>query len=564
MTRIAIDPVTRIEGHLRVEAQVEDGRVTDAWCTGTQFRGMELVLQGRDPRDAWTFAQRICGVCTTVHALASVRAVEDALGIEIPPNAHLLRNLMAGVQFVQDHAVHFYHLHALDWVDPSNALAADPARTAELARTASDWPNASAEHFAGVRDQLQALVDSGQLSTFTNAYFGHPAYRLSPEVDLLLMSHYLDALRFQREVVKAHALLGGKNPHPQTYAVGGMTVPLDLNSDAALNGAKLNQLRAWFDQAGAFAREVYWPDVLALAGFYRAWFALGASAGNYLSYGGFPRSPDGLLFPAGVIHDRDLARVSVTDPAQITEYATHSWFDYADGDVGLHPARGETAPRYTGPTRDYDFLDTDGKYSWNKSPRYQDRPVEVGPLARVLVAYAQGQPRVRALVDEALARLDVGIEALHSTLGRTLSRAIETVVIAEALPAWLDRLEANMRAGDLRAHENAHWDPSTWPAQATGAGFCEAPRGGLGHWVGIDNGKINHYQCVVPTTWNASPRDAHGQRGPYETALLDTPVADPERPVELLRTVHSFDPCMACAAHLVDVSGRELARVRVL
>ena len=566
MTKIVVDPVTRIEGHLRVEARVEDGFVQEAWCAGTQFRGMELILPGRDPRDAWLFAQRICGVCTTVHALASVRAVEDALQIEIPPNAQLLRELMAGIQFVQDHVVHFYHLHALDWADPAAALEADAGEAAQLAADLSDWPGNTTQQFQAVQDQLKALVASGQLSTFTNAYFGHPSYRLSPKVNLMLMSHYLEALRFQREIVKAHALLGGKNPHPQTYLVGGMAIPLDLSSDAALNAGKIAQLKTWFAQAKDFVRQVYYNDALALATFYKDWFGLGRSAGNYLCYGGFP-DPDfpGELFPQGVIRNGNLHDAQPTDQAKINEYVTRSWFSYDQGNLsGKHPGQGQTAPQYTGPQSQYAELPTDGKYSWNKAPRYDGLPMEVGPLARVLVAYAQGQPRVKALADGTLQRLDVSLDELQSTMGRIVARALETVAIADALPQWLAQLEANMSRGDLSIHNNGKWSPTSWPAQAQGQGFHEAPRGGLGHWVRIENGKIAHYQCVVPTTWNASPRDHAGRPGPYETALVGTPIADPERPVEVLRTVHSFDPCMACAAHLVDARGRELTRVRVV
>lgn len=566
MTKIVVDPVTRIEGHLRVEARVEDGFVREAWCAGTQFRGMELILPGRDPRDAWLFAQRICGVCTTVHALASVRAVEDALQIEIPPNAKLLRELMAGIQFVQDHVVHFYHLHALDWIDPAAALEADAKEAAQFAAGISDWAGNTAQQFQAVQDQLKALVASGQLSIFTNAYFGHPSHRLSPKVNLMLMSHYLEALRFQREIVRAHALLGGKNPHPQTYLVGGMAIPLDLGSDAALNATKIAQLKSWFAQAQGFVRQVYYNDALALATFYKEWFSLGRSAGNYLCYGGFP-DPDnaGEMFPSGVLLNGDLQHAQPADQAKISEYVTRSWFSYDQGDLtGKHPSQGQTKPEYTGPQAQYDELPTDGKYSWNKAPRYNGEPMEVGPLARVLLAYAQGQPRVKALADGALQRLGVSLDELQSTMGRIVARALETVAIADALPGWLAQLETNIAQGDVRIHNNGKWSPASWPAQAQGQGFHEAPRGGLGHWVRIESGKIAHYQCVVPTTWNASPRDHAGRPGPYETALAGTPVADPERPVEVLRTVHSFDPCMACAAHLVDARGRELTRVRVV
>jgi hydrogenase large subunit len=567
MPRITIDPVTRIEGHLRVEAQVEDGFVKDAWCAGTQFRGMEIILKGRDPRGAWLFAQRICGVCTTVHALASVRAVENALGIKIPSNANLIRNIIAGIQFIQDHVVHFYHLQALDWVDPWSALQADPNETAKIAQSISDWPTSSPDHFKAVQERLKALVNSGQLSIFTSAYFGHPAYRLTPEVNLLAVAHYLEALGFQREIVKVHALLGGKNPHPQTYLVGGMAIPLDLNSESAFNAGGIARLGQLFQQAKAFVEQVYLPDIIAIASFYKDWFSIGGGEGNYLAYGEFPTEadrPETKLFPAGAIF-RSSENIQPVDQRRITEYVTHSWYKYAQGNqAGLQPFDGETKPDYTGPQPPYEFLETNQKYSWNKAPRYEEKPMEVGPLARVLVAYAKGNGRVKKLVDNVLQQLGIGPEALHSTLGRMSARAVETQVIAEELSLWLNLLVANMKRQDLRNFNGEKWEPASWPNETEGYGFHGAPRGALGHWIRIKNGAIANYQCVVPTTWNASPRDAKGQRGPYETALLNTPIADPERPIEILRTVHSFDPCMACAAHVLDRHGKEITKVRVV
>lgn len=562
--RIVIDPITRIEGHLRIEAQVEDGQITDAWSSSTMFRGIEIIFKGRDPRGAWTMAQRICGVCTTVHALASVRAVENALGIIVPDNARTLRNLIAGMQQVQDHVIHFYHLHALDWVDITSALEADPEATAKLAQSISDWPKSSADYFRAIKEKLQSFVASGQLGIFANAYWGHPAYKLPPEANLMAVAHYLEALDWQREVIKAHAILGSKNPHPQTYLVGGMAIPLDPDSEHAINANQLAALRNLFVKSQEFVEKVYIPDLLAVAPFYLEWAGYGEGVGNFMACGDFVDSTGTPFLPPGIILNRDLGTVHPLDQEKVTEYITHSWFEYSEGDeAAMHPWEGETTPHYTGPQPPYELLEVEGKYSWIKSPRYDDKPMEVGPLSRMLVAYASGHPRVKAVVDMVLDEVGAGPKALFSTLGRTAARGIETLVIAEQLIPWLDELAANMAEGNLQIHNGEKWDPETWPAEAQGVGFTEAPRGMLGHWIRIKEGKIENYQCVVPSTWNASPRDAQGQRGPYEAALVGTPLADPSQPLEVLRTIHSFDPCMACAVHLVDRSRREIVRVQI-
>jgi Ni,Fe-hydrogenase I large subunit len=568
MSRVVVDPVTRIEGHLRIEAEVDGGAVRDAWSSSTMFRGIEIILKGRDPRDAWAFAQRICGVCTTVHAIASIRAVEDAIGAAPPPNARLLRNLIMAAQCVQDHVVHFYHLHALDWVDIVSALSADPAKTSSLAESISDWPLSSPKYFAGVRDRVKSFVDRGQLGPFANAYWGHPAYRLPPEANLLAVAHYLEALDWQREFIKMHAVLGGKNPHLQSFLVGGMATPVDPDSQAALNTGTIAQLKQFTAAARDFVRRVYLPDLLAIASFYKDWAAHGRGVGNYLVFGEYPEDDSArpsLFFPQGIIRGRDLTKAEPFDQTRVAEYITHSWYSYQQGDAAaLHPLQGETSPNYTGPNPPYERLNTESKYSWLKSPRYGDEPMEVGPLARMLVAYVAGHPRVKTLVDGALKQLGVGPEALFSTLGRVAARGVETQVLAEKMDDWVDALAANMAAGELRIHDNSKWDPSSWPADAAGRGLHEAPRGSLSHWVNIHDGVIANYQCVVPSTWNAGPRDAKGRRGPYEEALIGTPVADAERPIEILRTVHSFDPCMACGVHVVDATGREISRVRVV
>ena len=562
MARIVIDPVTRIEGHLRIEAEVNNGAVSDAWSSGTMFRGIELILRGRDPREAWIWTQRICGVCTTVHALTSVRAVEDALGIEPPENASLIRNIIGASQYVQDHVIHFYHLHALDWVDVTLALKADPGKTSQLAESISPWPKSSRAYFKAIQDRVKTLVESKQLSLFSSGYWGHPAYHLPPEANLLAVAHYVEALEFQRDYIRIHAVLGGKNPHLQTYLVGGMSTAMDPDEpQATVNPERITFLAGLANKAQAFVDQVYIPDVLAVAGFYRDWFERGEGLGNFLSYGDYPqgsiKDPSRFYLQRGAIFNHDLSKVYPVDPANVTEYVTHSWYQYADGDQNAKPPyQGETSPKYTGPKPPFEHLEIDQKYSWLKAPRYQDHAMEVGPLSRMLVAYASGHPEVRAAVDGVLAKLNAPAKALFSTLGRIAARAIEAHVMAGQVSKWVAELGDKLGHGDLRVHNGEKWDPDTWPKEAQGFGFHEAPRGSLGHWVHIEDKKITNYQCVVPTTWNAGPRDAKGQRGAYEASLLKTPIADPERPLEILRTIHSFDPCLACAVHVVDGQGR--------
>ncbi len=568
MTHIVVDPITRIEGHLRIEAEVDGGKVSDAWSSSTMFRGIEIILKGRDPRDAWVFTQRLCGVCTTVHAIASIRAVEDAVGANPPPNARLLRNLIMSAQAVQDHVIHFYHLHALDWVDVVSALSADPTKTASLAQSISDWPLSSATYFTGVRDRLKTFVNRGQLGPFANAYWGHPAYKLPPEANLMAVAHYLEALDWQRQFIRIHAILGGKNPHLQSFLVGGMATPVDPDAQASLNMGTIAALRELVAKGHDFVTRVYIPDVLAVGGFYKDWTHYGAGVGNFLAYGEYPEGDDSeprLFLPRGVIHARNFMQIEPMSPEKITEQVKHSWYNYEGGDdKGLHPFKGETNPAYTGPTPPYDRLNLDEKYSWLKSPRYDGQPMEVGPLARMLVAYGSGQQRVKELVGKVLSALGVGPEALFSTLGRLAARAIETQVLIEKMDDWVSELAESMARRDYRIQDNSKWDPASWPKDCFGAGFHEAPRGALGHWVHIQDGAIANYQCVVPSTWNAGPRDTAGQRGPYESALVGTPIAKPDQPLEILRTVHSFDPCMACGVHVVDTRRRELARVKVL
>jgi hydrogenase large subunit len=497
-----------------------------------------------------------------------VRAVEDALGIKIPDNARIIRNLIAGIQYVQDHVIHFYHLHALDWVDITSALKADPAESAKLAQSISPWPKSSATYFKGVLDRLKKFVASGQLGLFANGYWGHPAYKLPPAANLMAVAHYLEALDWQREVIKIHAILGSKNPHPQTYLVGGMAIAVDPNSQTALNDEKLALQYKLLQTAKEFVDQVYIPDLLAIASFYKDWAGYGAGVGNYLSYGEYPidtsGDPSRLWLPRGIVLNRDLSRVHPVDQKRIAEYVTHSWYEYSAGNnTALHPWKGETDPKYTGPKPPYQFLETDQKYSWLKAPRYNEMPMEVGPLARMLVAYASGHKQVKLAVDNVLKALGVGPAALFSTLGRVAARGIETQLVAAELLKWHAQLVSNMVRGNLRVHNGERWEPSTWPQEAEGWGGYEAPRGSLGHWVRIKNGAIVNYQCVVPSTWNASPRDAKGLRGPYESSLLETPVAEPSKPLEILRTVHSFDPCMACAVHVVGPAREAITRIQI-
>jgi Ni,Fe-hydrogenase I large subunit len=529
------------------------------------FRGIELILRGSDPREAWIWAQRICGVCTTVHALTSVRAVENALGIEVPDNARIIRNIIAGTQLVQDHVVHFYHLHALDWVDVTLALKADPAKTSQLAQSISEWPKSSTSYFKAIQDRVKSLVASKQLSLFSSGYWGHPEYKLPPEANLLAVAHYIEALEFQRDFIRIHAVLGGKNPHPQTYLVGGMACAMDPNEpDAPINPERIDFLHQLVRSAKTFVEQVYIPDVLAVAGFYPDWFARGEGLGNFLAYGCYPmksiNDPTSYFMPRGVILNHDLSKVHPFDPEKVTEYVTHSFYEYEGGDdKSRHPYAGETRPKYTGPVPPYDQLAVEGKYSWLKAPRYNDQPMEVGPLSRMLVAYASGNKEVQDLVNGVLTHFKAPATALFSTLGRIAARAVETSYMANHLPSWIEELGNNLGHGNVKIHNGEKWDPSTWPKTARGFGHHEAPRGALGHWVEIEDKKIKNYQAVVPSTWNAGPRDSKGLRGAYEASLLNTPVHDPDRPVELLRTIHSFDPCLACAVHVVDARGKARA-----
>ena len=567
MTRVVVDPITRIEGHLRIEAVVENGVITDAYSAGTMVRGLEKILVGRDPRDAWAITERVCGVCTTVHALTSVRAVESALGITVPPTAELIRNIMMTTQYVQDHVIHFYHLHALDWVDIVNALKADPKKAAEIAASYSSWDKNTAAYFSSVQDKIKAFAASG-LGIFANGYWGHPAYKLPPEVNLIAVAHYLDALEWQKEIVKIHAVFGGKNPHPN-YLVGGVPCSISANEVAAINSERLNLVSSLISQATEFVNQVYIPDVLTVAGFYKDWAKWGGGLSNYLSYGEFPtkgyNQPESFRYARGVVLNRDLSQVhpvNARDTQEIKEYIAHSWYTYEGGDsTGLHPWSGETNLNYTGPKPPFETLEGHDKYSFLKTPRWKEQPMEVGPLARLIVSYASGHTDVKELVGQTLGRLNVPTDALFSTLGRTAARALDAELAMTWLVEYFNELMDRVRMNEVSTFNGERWEPKTWPSECEGVGLTEAPRGALAHFIKIRNGAIENYQLVVPTTWNGSPRDARQQRSSFEQALIGTPVANLEQPVEILRTIHSFDPCLACAVHLYDPQGRHLHQV---
>jgi hydrogenase large subunit len=562
---ITIDPITRIEGHLRIDVEVDRGKVTNSWSSGQMWRGIEKILEGRDPRDAWIFTQRICGVCTTVHAIASVRAVENALDIEIPLNAQLIRNLLISAHCLHDHIVHFYHLSALDWVDVVSATKGNPKAASALAESLSPWPHNSERELAAVKDKLISFVGKGQLGIFTNGYWGHPAMKLSPEVNLLAVSHYLQALEAQRKANQAVAILGSKTPNIQNLAVGGVANAINLDNEATLNMQKLFMIKDLLDEVRTFVEQVYLPDVAAIGAMYAPWLGYGAGVTNYLAVPDLPTDTKGTQFdlPGGTIMNKDLGSVkpitSFNDEyfrANVTEGIAHSWYE---GDWDRHPWEEDTVPAYS-------ELDHDGKYSWVKSPRFEGKPMQVGPLAQVLVGYASGheltQKYANAVLQKAgqIAGAKLGPDVLHSTIGRHAARAIRAAMIAETATSHWQRLVENIGSGDTEI-----FTPWEYPkGERQGFGFHEAPRGVLSHWVVIEDGKIKNYQCVVPSTWNAGPRDAAGNVGPYEASLMGNPVENPDQPLEVLRTIHSFDPCLACAIHTLDPEGREVSTVRAL
>lgn len=571
--KVVIDPLTRIEGHLRIEMETTGNQIKKAWSVSTQFRGIETIVQNRDPRDVWAFVQRICGVCTSVHAIASITAVENAIGSNPPENARLIRGLVLGSQEIQDHVIHFYHLHALDFVNVPNAAKADPAKAVEFAHSiGSKWRGNNLKRFTEVRDTIQQVLDSGQLSVFTGGYWDHPDYRLPPEADLMCVAHYLDALEFQRSMIRINTVFGGKNPHPN-FLVGGMACSIDPNSSESINQVQLDQVKGWIDEIIEFVNDCYYPDVIALAGVYKDYFDIGATHPNYLAVGlagatfsGDPndsrlKSPHMAIKP-GVVVNGDLTKVLPFDPHKIEEFVTSAWYEYSVGDKkGLTPDKGETTVKYTGPQPPFEWLADNDKYTWSKAPRYDGKPMQVGPVARMVVAYAQGYEPVKKLVDGAIETLGITPDQINSTMGRTFARAAEAMVSADLLREDYNALVNNIKQGNIDVFDASKWEPSSWPETGQGYSFVEVARGNLSHWVTIKNGKVDRYQAVVPTTWLAGGRDAKGVPGPYEQSLMGTgnhPLVNPKAPLEPMRTIHSYDPCMSCGVHILDPDGNLL------
>jgi hydrogenase large subunit len=564
MARIVVDPITRIEGHLRIECEVDNHRISKAWSVGTMWRGIETILLGRDPRDAWAFTQRICGVCTTVHALASVRAVENAIGLEIPRNAQYIRNMIMGGHGIFDHIVHFYHLSAVDWVDiASAALKGDARAAAKLGQKLSPWKNNSYQDIKAAQDKLKGLVESGQLGVFASGYWGHPAMKLSPDVNLLAAAHYLQALDYQRRINKVVAILGSKTPHVQNLVVGGVANPINPDSQSTLTVERLLNIKKLIDEVGDFIHQVYMVDVAAVGAFYADWTGYGRGVDDYLSVPDMPVDEKGEKFalPGGYVqgggpdgyHEVSSFNDSYFSD-NIKESIKHSYYQ---GQWNRHPYEEETVPHYT-------ESQEEGKYSWVKSPTFRDRPAQVGPLANVLAMYAAGhEPTIkysRKMLEtiSSVAGTKVGITALRSTIGRHAARSVRAAVLHEALGRQWQLLMDNIGQGDYATFN----EPVFPQGEQRGVGFHEAPRGVLSHWIVIRDGKIANYQCVVPSTWNAGPRNDQDEPGPYEASLVGNPVADPDKPLEVLRTIHSFDPCIACAIHLHDCENNEIIRVR--
>jgi len=563
--RITVDPVTRIEGHLRVDCDIDQGKVTNAWSSGQMWRGIETILKGRDPREAWLYAQRICGVCTTVHAMASVRSVENALDLEIPLNAQYIRNLVMTAHAMHDHIVHFYHLSALDWVDLVSALKADPVKTSQLGESLSNWTGNSKKEMAAVQERLKTFVGSGQLGIYANGYWGHPAMKLSPEVNLLAAAHYLQALQIQRKANQIVTILGSKTPHIQNLAVGGVANPINLDEPNTLTMTQLTHIKTLIDELGTFVNEVYMVDVAAIGAFYADWTQYGKGVTNYLCVPELPLDTRGTEFelPGGYISNGDLSTFEPingfhdsTFEDNVKESVKHAWYD---GDDNLHPYEGQTEPNYT------DFQD-DGKYSWVKAPTFKGKPAQVGPLAHVLCMYAAGhEPTKKHLgrlisTVESLVGSQIPLTALHSTIGRHAARAVRAGVLYESLNNQYNLLIENIGKGDTDTF-NAPVFPK---GEIEGVGFHEAPRGVLSHWCVIKDGKLKNYQCVVPSTWNAGPRNENDELGPYEASLVGNPVADADRPLEVIRTIHSFDPCLACAIHMHDPKTGKRVKVQAL
>ncbi|MDG2943964.1 hydrogenase 2 large subunit [Exercitatus varius] len=564
--RITIDPITRIEGHLRIDCEIENGVVTNAWSTGTMWRGMENIVKGADPRDAWMIMQRICGVCTTVHAILSVRAVEDAIGAKVPVNAQYIRNMILAAHSIHDHIVHFYQLSAMDWVDITSALKADPAKAYEILKGISTWSLNSENEFRNVQQKIQKLVDSGQLGIFANGYFGHPAMKLPPEINLIAVAHYLQALECQRDANRVVALLGGKTPHIQNLAIGGVANPINLDSAAVLNMERLMYVKSCIDRLSDFINQVYKVDTAVIAAYYPEWLNYGETSRNYLAVPEFPIDADNskFLLNGGYIEDGDMSTFRRIDEQKsdfvvkgIKESGKHAWYE---DDEPLEPWEGLTRPKYTG-------WDENGKYSWVKAPSFYDKVVEVGPLAYLLTNLAAKNELTTAHFSQLKGLYDtvtgnnLSVEQLHSTLGRIIGRTVHCAVLNDILVQQWQLLIDNIGKGDTVAYLKCAIPES---GEFKGVGFGEVPRGMLSHWVVIKDGKIENYQAVVPSTWNSGPRNHNDEPGPYEQSLIGTPVTDPSKPLEVVRTIHSFDPCMSCAVHVVNTENGETTEVKVL
>ena len=564
--RISIDPITRIEGHLRIDCEIENGVVTNAWSSGTMWRGMENIVKGSDPRDAWMIMQRICGVCTTVHAIMSVRAVEDALGAKVPVNAQYIRNMILSAHSMHDHIVHFYQLSAMDWVDITAALNADPDKAAEMLKGVSTWGLNSANEFLNVQNKIKSLVESGQLGIFANGYFGHPAMKLPPEVNLIAVAHYLQALECQRDCNRIVALLGGKTPHIQNLAIGGVANPINLDAQSVLNLERLMFVKSCIDRLNDFVTQVYRVDAAIIAAYYPEWLNLGKTSGNYLSVPEYPIDGDNSKFvlTGGYIENFDISTFRpITQQKDefvvkgIKESGKHAWYE---DDEPLEPWAGLTRPKYTG-------WQDEGKYSWVKAPSFYGKVVEVGPLAYLMCNLANQNKdtlhhfnHIKGLYEK-LSGNTLSVDHLHSTLGRIIARTVHCCVLNNILEQQWKLLVDNIGTGDTVAYLKTDI-PQT--GEFKGVGFGEVPRGMLSHWVVVKNGKIENYQAVVPSTWNAGPRNQNDEMGPYELSIIGTPVADPTKPLEVVRTIHSFDPCMSCAVHVVNTDNGEVTQVKVL
>ncbi len=543
--KIVIDPITRIEGHLRIEVEVdEEGVITDAFASGQLFRGIEYIMRGRDPRDVGLIAGRICGVCTNSHFRAAVSSVEDAYSLEVPTNAVIIRDLMAMALFIQDHIVHFYHLHALDFVDVVSALGADiPSTVKEAYKYASDPYRNSESHYASLKNRVQKFVDSGKLGPFANGYWGHSEYRLTPEQNLILLSHYLEALRFQSEISKAVAIFGGKTPHPQSIVVGGITSVADM-----LNPQRLNDYLFVIKEAKEFIDRAYMPDMRLLAEAYRGDIkaAQGRANGNFLAVGGYAFDNDRKLFEGGAIFGHDFTDIQPFDEKELSEAVDRAWYE---GDEVCYTDLNDDGTLKTAEPTD--------KYSWIKAPRYKGEPMETGPLARVLVSYHKGG-LIKPFVDEFLEAADLEIIDLSTTMGRNIARAIESSFVCEYIFKLVSRLLQNISYYDTQTW--CKYEFSEMPPESSGRVFLEVPRGFLSHFIDIRESKVERFAVIAPTTWNATPRNRDGKRGAYEEALIGIKLADQSKPLEVLRTIHSFDPCLACAVHVIDLRGTELSK----